>query len=75
MKSKSSIDRQMIRDNPDAMAPGTLLVAESPKWEYKSVLLPRGADLSPYGVDGWELRSTAAQGLDQVMFYFIRQKQ
>ena len=74
MKTKTIIDSKMIRVITDPMTPGTLSAMENPKWEYKSVLLDRRADLNPFGADGWELVSVSGQGADQMMFYFRRRK-
>lgn len=64
----------MLRENPDPLMPGSLLVAEEPKWEYRSVLLPRSASLNPLGSEGWELVDTVSYPGDQVMFYFKRRR-
>ena len=74
MKIKGSVDNKFIRENPDPMAPATLLMAEEPKWEYRSVLLPRGTSLNPLGSKGWELVGTVSYPGDQVMFYFKRRR-
>lgn len=73
MKIKKAIDEKQIRDTPDPMVPTSLLAAEPPKWEYKSILLNRTADLAPYGSEGWELVSVIPQPADQAIFYFRRQ--
>ncbi len=73
-RSHRAIDEQLVRENPDPMAPATLLISEPPKWEYKSVLLHREADLAGYGSEGWELVSVIPQAADQAVFYFRRQK-
>ena len=73
MKTKKVIDEKQIRDIPDAMAPASLLTVKPPKWEYRSLLLSRTADLSSYGREGWELVSVIPQPADQAMFYFRRQ--
>jgi hypothetical protein len=75
MKIKKNVDDAMVRDVQDPMVPGTLLVAGPPQWEYKSVLLPRQADLSQYGSEGWELISVIGAPADQAVFYFRRLKQ
>ncbi len=59
----------------DPMIPATLEVAAPPRWEYRSVLLPREADINPYGAEGWELVSVTAQPGDQAVYYFRRPKE
>lgn len=71
---KRQIDRKMIRENPDQMTPGTLLESAPAKWEYKSLLLSRTADLNRMGLEGWELISVIPQPGDQAVFYFRRPK-
>jgi hypothetical protein len=63
---------RQYRDNPDAMAPASLRDDISARWEYKSVLLNRNAELSGYGAEGWQLVSVIPQAADQAMFYFRR---
>jgi len=79
MKEKTKQSRQ-FRGIPDAMTPksqegqGVLVELEHPKWAYKSALLPRQSDLTPYGAEGWELVTVVAQAADLAMFYFRRPK-
>ncbi len=72
MKSTRHVDDKMVRENPDAMAPASILSCKPPQWEYKSVLLSRGDDINGYGADRWELVSVIPQPADQAMFYFRR---
>jgi hypothetical protein len=75
MKIKKNLDSAMVRDVQDFMVPGTLLVAEPPKWEYKTVVLPDTADLNRFGAEGWELIGVKERPADQAVFYFRRLKQ
>jgi hypothetical protein len=72
---KRFIDRKMVREIPDPMAPKSAVeqLGISP-WEYRSVFGPRLADLSPFGADGWELVTVIPQPGDQAVFYFRRLK-
>jgi hypothetical protein len=47
-------------------------VLSPPRYEYKSTLLSRDADLNQFGAEGWELVSAVAQAADRMMFYFRR---
>lgn len=69
-----SVDEKMVRENPDPMTPASLETARTPKWEYKSALLPREADISAHGAEGWECYSVTAQPGDLAMFYFRRRR-
>ena len=42
------------------------------RWEYRSKLMERDAELDQYGSDGWECYSVVAAPCDQAMFYFRR---
>lgn len=68
MKEKK-VDERMVRE-----APGTLLTSEDPKWEYRTVITARDADLNGYGAEGWELVSALPQPGDRVAYYFKRRK-
>jgi hypothetical protein len=74
MKIRRSREKE-FRDIPDGMAPRGLSACEPPRWEYRSLLLPRLADLSQHGAEGWELVSVIAQPADQAAYYFRRKKQ
>jgi hypothetical protein len=75
MKNKAVVDSKMVREeNPDPMEPRSLQLGNRPRYEYKSVVLARTADLSPYGDEGWELRSTEPAPADQTVYHFIRRK-
>jgi hypothetical protein len=43
-----------------------------PRWEYRSRLMDREADLSQWGADNWECYAVTAAGADQAVFYFRR---
>lgn len=77
MKTTAAPDRKAFGTNPDPMTPRSAWEWSSSdpapaRWEYKSVLLDRDADLTPWGKDGWELVAVIQQALDQAMFYFRR---
>jgi hypothetical protein len=44
------------------------------QWEYCSALLPRAADLSQFGRDGWECYAVIDAAADDAIFYFRRPK-
>lgn len=44
------------------------------RWEYRSTLLDRDADLSQFGSEGWECYSVVAAPADQATFYFRRRR-
>ena len=73
--NRAAIDRGMTAASPDPMIPATLEAIAPPRWEYKSVLLARQADINSYGAAGWELISVIPQPGDNAMFYFRRPKQ
>jgi hypothetical protein len=76
MREKKTVDERMVREVPNALRviPGQFLQAEDPKWEYRTVLASRNADLNQYGEQGWELVSAIPQPADQVAYYFKRRK-
>ena len=69
MKDRKAVDERMVRE-----IPGTLPRADGPKWEYRTVLASRDADLNRYGEQGWELVSAIPQPADQVAYCFKRRK-
>jgi hypothetical protein len=69
---RKSVDEKMVRERPDPEAPRSVQVG--PRWDYKNVLLPRLADISIYGAEGWELVCTTPQPADQIVFHFRRRK-
>lgn len=72
MKVKKSVDRRMVREVFDPLAPETTAGGPRPRWQYMSRLLPRTADLDEFGDEGWELVSVIAQPADQAVYYFRR---
>ena len=75
MKVKYSFDRNMVRTQAEPEQLPAILGFTTPTWEYKSLVLPRAADLNQYGADGWELVSTVPAPCDQTVFHFKRVKQ
>ncbi len=65
----ATVDDRTVREHP-----GTLLCAEEPKWEYRTVIGPRDADLNALGAEGWELVSAIPQPGDRAAYYFKRRK-
>ena len=63
------VDERMVRG-----IPGALLQAGDLKWEYRTVVASRNADLNQYGEQGWELVSAVPQPGDQAAYYFKRRK-
>lgn len=63
---QGDVDAGMVVSGP--------LTAVTPSYEYKSVILPRLADLNSYGKQGWELVSVTAQPGDNAIYYFRRVK-
>ncbi len=45
-----------------------------PQFEYRASQMPREADLSQFGAEGWECYQVLDAGGDQAMFYFRRLK-
>ena len=54
--------------NGGIAAPGRTLQ----RWEYRSELMDRDADLAQFGVEGWECFAVIAAAADMAMFYFRR---
>lgn len=48
--------------------------SERTRWEYRSVLMPRLAELDQFGEEGWELVSVVSSPADEAVFYFKRRK-
>lgn len=44
------------------------------RWDYRSALMDRDADLSQFGTEGWECYSVIPAAGDQAMFYFRRRR-
>jgi hypothetical protein len=67
MKAPSRVAPQQL-DNTD------LVARPIRQWEYLSALFPRSADITSYGLDGWECYAVIGAAADAAMFYFRRQK-
>jgi len=47
-------------------------ITKGARYEYRSEIMPRDADLSQFGAEGWELVAVVASPGDMAVFYFKR---
>lgn len=74
MSKEKEIDSGMTGAAPDKMIPASIETFGMPQWEYLVIVRGELADLSQYGIEGWELISAAAHAFNETTYYFKRRK-
>ncbi len=64
--------RVTVIDGRQAEEPGCVNVKGRTRWEYRSSLMDRAADLSQFGAEGWECYAVVPAPADMAVFYFRR---
>jgi hypothetical protein len=58
----------------DMKMPPTQRTDNRLRWEYRTELMHRNAELDQFGEEGWELVSVLQSPADEAVFYFKRKK-